>query len=74
MLRPVSLPIGRVSPCITGTGRPSSIRVVQGQSGEAVRIVTVDRVVQREQTIPLVDDHNEHFVGVVVAPGSVQGS
>ena len=44
------------------------IKVVQGQAGEDERHVTVDGAVQREQTIPMVDDHNEHFVEVVVAP------
>ncbi|MEI7639320.1 MAG: glycosyl hydrolase family 65 protein, partial [Syntrophus sp. (in: bacteria)] len=44
------------------------IKVVQGQAGEDERHVTVDGAVQREQTIPMVDDHNAHFVEVVVAP------
>ena len=44
------------------------IKVVQGQAGEDERRVTVDGAVQREQTIPMVDDHNEHFAEVVVAP------
>ena len=44
------------------------IKVVQGHAGEDKGSVTVDGVVQREQTIPLVDDHREHFVGVVVMP------
>jgi cyclic beta-1,2-glucan synthetase len=44
------------------------IKVVQGHAGEDEGSVTVDGVVQREQTIPLVDDNSEHFVGVVVAP------
>jgi len=44
------------------------IKVVQGQAGEGDESVTVDGVVQRAQTIPLTDDHSEHFVEVVVAP------
>ena len=44
------------------------IKVVQGHAGEDEGSVTVDGVVQREQMIPLVDDHREHFVGVVVMP------
>jgi cellobiose phosphorylase len=44
------------------------IKVVQGHAGEDEGSVTVDGVVQREQTIPLVDDHREHFVRVVVMP------
>jgi cellobiose phosphorylase len=50
------------------------IKVVQGRAGEGGESVTVDGVVQREQTIPLVDDHSEHFVVVVVLPGSVRVS
>ena len=50
------------------------IKVVQGRAGEGGESVTVDGVVQREQTIPLVDDHSEHFVVVVVVPGSVRVS
>ncbi len=44
------------------------IKVVQGRADEGVESVTVDGVVQRAQTIPLTDDHKEHFVEVVVAP------
>ncbi|MCX5830020.1 MAG: cyclic beta 1-2 glucan synthetase [Deltaproteobacteria bacterium] len=44
------------------------IKVVQRDADENERRVTVDGVVQREQTIPLADDHGEHFVEVVVAP------
>ncbi|MDD5008517.1 MAG: hypothetical protein PHC68_09015 [Syntrophorhabdaceae bacterium] len=44
------------------------IKVVQGQAGEGEGSVTVDGVVQREQTIPLADDHGEHFAEVVMAP------
>jgi len=44
------------------------IKVEQGHKGEDGGSVTVDGVVQREQTIPLADDHSEHFVEVVVAP------
>ncbi|MCX5844751.1 MAG: cyclic beta 1-2 glucan synthetase, partial [Deltaproteobacteria bacterium] len=40
------------------------IKVVQGHAGEDEGSVTVDGVVQREQTIPLVDDHQEHAVEV----------
>ena len=50
------------------------IKVVQGRAGEGGESVTVDGVVQREHTIPLVDDHSEHFVVVVVVPGLVRGS
>jgi len=42
------------------------INVVQKHTGEAEESVTVDGVVQREQTIPLVDDHREHLVEVVM--------
>ncbi|MEN6317825.1 MAG: glucoamylase family protein [Syntrophaceae bacterium] len=44
------------------------IKVVQGCAGENEGSVTVDGVVQWERTIPLEDDHREHFVGVVVMP------
>jgi len=44
------------------------IKVVQGPAGEDEGSVTVDGIVQTEQSIPLADDHREHFVGVVVAP------
>jgi cyclic beta-1,2-glucan synthetase len=44
------------------------IKVVQGHEGEDEGSVTVDGVLQWEQTIPLADDHREHFIGVVVMP------
>ncbi len=44
------------------------IKIVQGQVGKDERSMTLDGVVQREHTIPLVDDHSEHFVEVIVAP------
>jgi cellobiose phosphorylase len=42
------------------------IKVVQGHAGKDEGSVTVDGIVKRGQTIPLADDHGEHFVGVVV--------
>ena len=44
------------------------IKVVQSDAGENEKCIIVDGVVQRKQTIPLRDDHNEHFVEVVVVP------
>ncbi|PKN34158.1 MAG: cyclic beta 1-2 glucan synthetase [Deltaproteobacteria bacterium HGW-Deltaproteobacteria-19] len=44
------------------------INVIQRHTGEDEGRVTVDGTVQRDQTIPLTDDHREHFVEVVVAP------
>jgi len=41
------------------------IKVVQGRAGEDAGGVTVDGIVQQEQSIPLTDDHREHFVSVV---------
>ena len=42
------------------------VKVMQGHAGEDEGSVTVDGVVQREQTIPLVDDHREHLAEVIV--------
>jgi cellobiose phosphorylase len=42
------------------------IKVVQGRANEDAGGVTVDGIVQREQSIPLTDDRREHFVSVVV--------
>jgi cyclic beta-1,2-glucan synthetase len=44
------------------------IKIVQGHAGEDEGSMIFDGVVQREHTIPLVDDHSEHFVEVIVAP------
>jgi cellobiose phosphorylase len=44
------------------------IKVLQEHACEDEGSVTIDGVVQREQMIPLVDDHSEHFVEVVVMP------
>ena len=44
------------------------IRVMQGHTSEEVGTVTVDGVLQQERMISMVDDHREHFAGVVVAP------
>jgi len=45
------------------------IKVVQGHAGEEKGSVTVDGTVQQEQSIPLADDHREHFVWIVAAGG-----
>jgi len=42
------------------------IKVVQRHTGEDAGSVTVDGVLRREQTIPLVDDHREHVAEVIV--------
>ena len=43
------------------------IKVVRGQAGGNKGCVTVDGVTQQEQAIPLVDDHREHLIEVVMS-------
>ncbi len=44
------------------------LKIVQGQVGENEGRITLDGVGQGGHAIPLVDDHSEHFVEVIVAP------
>ena len=44
------------------------IAVMRGQEGGGAASITVDGVRQRDKTIPLVDDHQEHSVEVRILP------